>query len=338
MPAARAAARAVACGAHQGRGYADGADWLAQTTGTLRSEARAELETASSLEDMPATADAVSRGELSLKEAAQVARGETDNPGSETELVQLAQTKGLGAVKEEVRKRALEAKPAEDLAARQHRARFFRHWRDELGMVRFSGALAPTVGISIVNRLEAEAGRLRKAAGPGDREVTFDAHAADALVKMLDGQGRGHVTRADLVVVVDLDAFRRGHAHAGERCHIVGGGPVTVGFARDLAGDAFLKAVTHDGVRIEAVAHFGRHIPVELRTALELGAAPAFDGVSCSEPGCARRYGLEWDHIDPVAHNGPTSYENLGARCKPHHWEKTERDRQAGLFEPPQPP
>ena len=58
----------------------------------------------------------------------------------------------------------------------------------------------------------------------------------------------------------------------------------------------------------------------------------------CTEPGCNRRYGLEWDHVDPVAHNGPTSYDNLSARCKPHHWQKTEQDRQAGLFEPPPPP
>ncbi len=193
------------------------------------------------------------------------------------------------------------------------------------------------MGIGIVNRIEAEAGRLRKAAGPAGREEGFDAHAADALVKMLAGQGKGPGSRADLVVVVDLAAYRRGHAHPGETCHIVGGGPVTVDFAHGTFEDAFIKAVVHDGVRIETVAHFGRHIPVELRTALELGEPPDFDGVSCTEPGCNRRYGLEWDHVDPVAHNGPTSYENLRRTCKPHHWEKTERDRQAGLFEAPQP-
>ena len=335
---ARAAARAVACGAHQAAGFADGADWLAKTAGTSRAEARSDLETASSLEDMPATAAALGRGELSLKEAAEVARGEADAPGSEEELVDLAKSSGLGVLKDEVRSRALRARAAEDLAARQHRARYFRHWRDELGLVRFSGALPPTVGIGIATRIEAEASRLRRAAGPAGRDVRFEAHAADALVKMLQGQGKGPSSRADLVVVVDLAAYRRGHAHPGERCHIVGGGPVTVSFARDIADDAFLKALTHDGVKIETVAHFGRHIRAELRTALELGAPPGFDGVSCAEPGCNRRYGLDWDHADPVAHHGPTSYDNLQPRCKPHHWQKTEQDRQAGLFEAPQPP
>jgi hypothetical protein len=335
---ARAAARAVTCGAHKERGFADGADWLAQKTGSSRSEARTDLETAKSLEDLPATAGALAKGEVSMKEAAEVAKGEAARPGSEEELVGLAKSSGLGALKDEVRRRALEAQAAEDLSARQHRARYFRHWRDELGMVRFSGALPPTVGIGIANRIEAEAARLRRGAGPAGREASFDAHAADALVKMLAGQGRGPSPRADLVVVVDLAAYRRGHAHPGETCHIVGGGPVTVGFARELIDDAFVKAVTHDGVRIETVAHFGRHVPAELRSALELGGPPGFDGVSCTEPGCHRRYGLEWDHVDPVAHNGPTSYDNLQPRCKPHHWDKTEQDRQAGLFEPPQPP
>ena len=39
------------------------------------------------------------------------------------------------------------------------------------------------------------------------------------------------------------------------------------------------------------------------------------------------------DHIDPVANQGPTSYENLAARCYPHHREKTDRDRAAGLLD-----
>ena len=135
-----------------------------------------------------------------------------------------------------------------------------------------------------------------------------------------------------MVVVCDLGAYRRGHAHAAEPSHIVGGGPVPVSVARELAEDAFIKAVTHDGVAIDTVAHLGRHIPAELRTALELGPVPDFEGTSCVEAGCGRRYGLEWDHVDPRANGGPTSFVNLVPRCWPHHREKTERDRLAGLL------
>jgi hypothetical protein len=90
--------------------------------------------------------------------------------------------------------------------------------------------------------------------------------------------------------------------------------------------------VLHDGVAVHTVAHFGRHIKAELRTALNLGDPPGFEGVSCCEPECDRRYHLEWDHVDPVANHGPTSLVNLKPRCTPHHVEKTERDRAAGLL------
>src|SRR5262249_31104021 len=130
----------------------------------------------------------------------------------------------------------------------------------------------------------------------------------------------------------DVNAYRRGHTHDGEACHIVGGGPIPVGVVRALEEDAFLKAVLHDGVNIHTVAHFGRHRPAHLETALRLGAPPDFDRITCREDGCERRYGLEIAHVDPCANGGPTSLANLRPECKPHHWDKTERDRRAGLL------
>jgi hypothetical protein len=67
-------------------------------------------------------------------------------------------------------------------------------------------------------------------------------------------------------------------------------------------------------------------------TALELGAPPDFEGVTCAAEGCERRYGLQWDHIDPVANGGPTTFENIQPLCGHDHPEKTERDRKAGLL------
>lgn len=113
-------------------------------------------------------------------------------------------------------------------------------------------------------------------------------------------------------------------------CQAIGGGPLPVERVRELSRDAFIKAVLHDGVRVGTVKHFGRHITAELRTALELGGPPGFESAVCAELGCGRRYGLEWDHIDPLANGGATSYDNLAARCWPHHRDKTERDRAAG--------
>jgi len=60
-----------------------------------------------------------------------------------------------------------------------------------------------------------------------------------------------------------------------------------VSWVREVAADAFLKAVIHDGVAIQTVAHFGRHIGAELRGALELGAPPASRGSRARSPAAA---------------------------------------------------
>jgi hypothetical protein len=329
---ALAAARAGECGAHRQKGFADTADWLARALGTSTVEAKAELDTVRALGEMPDTRAAVAAGELSLAQAHELARTEAECPGSEAELLPVARGESLKTLKEKAKKRRLGAMDPEELHARQHKERFLRHWRTDLGMVGFAGALPPEVGLPFVNRIDAETDRLRRAAKRDGTNEAREAHAADAMLKLADGAGGGKARSADLVIVCDLRAYRRGHAHPGEPCHLFGGGPVPVSRVRELAGDAFLKAVFHDGTRIETVVHYGRHIKAELRTALELGAAPDFDGVRCIEAECDRRYRLEWDHVDPRANWGPTSYDNLEPRCYPHHREKTARDRKAGLL------
>jgi hypothetical protein len=322
----RAAARAAECGAHRDRGDASAADWLARAGGSTSGQAKAALETVKKVEECPATQTALCAGEVSLAQAGEIA----SVPDHEAELLALARTSGLGAVKDAARKRRLAGIDPEELAARQQAAREFVHWKDGLGMVRFRGALPPSVGVSLVNRLDAETGRECRAARREGRFESRAAHAADAFVRMTKGAGKGKSRGADLVIVEDLRAYRRGHAHPGEVSHIIGGGPIPVRVAREMAKDAFLKVVIHDGVRIHTVAHLGRYRPAELDTALALGRPPDFDGVTCAEAGCDRKYGLQWDHEDPVANGGVTRHDNLQPLCYDHHAEKTERDRKAG--------
>ena len=323
---ARAAARAARAGEHRRRGFADVQDWLSSRTGSTMGKARAEMETAREAEKHPAIADALRQGEVSLSQAEEVVRVEREVPGSAEALLEVARRSGLGQLREEARKVTLGSLAPEDLERRQHQARHFRHWRDALGMVCFSGALHPDVGVGIANRIDAEAARLRREVGPEGKSEPFEAHAADALVKLLQGQGEGS-GRTEVVIVVDLSAYRRGHAHPGELSHIVGGGPVPVRSVKEVMKDAFVKAVVHEGVKVLRVKHFGRHMKAEIRTALELGQPPGFEGAKCSLPGCDRRYGLEWDHVRPFSRHGPTSYDNMQPLCKPHHWEKTQRDK-----------
>ncbi len=325
-----AAARAAAQGAHKDDGVADPATWLARQAGTTGKQARRSLALAGDLEAHPKTKDALLAGSVSLEQAREILAAEAALPGQEEELLALAEHSDLGQVREVARERRLSSINPANLHRAQHAARSLRHWRGDLGMIRIEAALPPEAGIPLVNRIEREALRLRaEARRQGDRE-SFSAYAADAFLALVAGAAPGSGGRTDLVVVCDLFAWRRGHAHEGEVCHIVGGGPIPVGLAHELSKDAFLKCVLHDGKTIQVVSHHGRRYTAELKTALDLGPVPEFSGRACAD--CKRRWGLEYDHEDPIAHTGPTSLDNVVARCWPCHAEKTERDRRAGLL------
>jgi hypothetical protein len=118
-------------------------------------------------------------------------------------------------------------------------------------------------------------------------------------------------------VVVDHGALVRGDVTPGERCEIPGVGPVSVQWARQLLGDAFVTAVVKKGTDITTVAHFGRHIPAELQTAMIVG------GRECEVEGCHHRGYLERDHTVDHALGGPTAAENLGWLCYVHHLRKS---------------
>jgi hypothetical protein len=313
-------------------GSADAAQWLALQSGQTVGGARSEIETVEALEDCPATKRAVESGDVSLAQAKEIASANRANPGSEGGLLEVARNSPMSTLRDEARRKRHEGVDAEELHQRQVAARTFRWWRNDIGNIAFAGEVPPEQGVGFVNRLDAETDRFFRAE-PRDARESRDRYAADAFVKMIEsGGGKGKANRADVVLVIDLRAWRRGRAGADEVCHVIGGGGVPLPVARELAADAFFKAVIHDGENILTVAHFGRKMSAELRTALDLGPAPAFEGLTCCEMECGRKHGLQWDHIDPVANDGRTSYANLTPRCGAHHLQKTERDRAAGLL------
>jgi HNH endonuclease len=335
-----ALARAARAGAHRERGFKDGAAWLARQSGSTGTQAREALQTARRLDECPDTKQALLAGHISLAQAQEITRAESETQGAEAELLALARRSDLSQLRDRARQhRQAHVDPAA-LRRRQWQLREFRHWQDRDGMIRFAGGLPPETGLPFVRRIEAVALRCRRTArAKGDSTEPFEAQAATALAQLVAGaagaggsEGSGRSGPVELVLVCDLFAWRRGHTHPGEVCHITGGGPIPVEVAKELAGDAFVKAVLHDGVEIRTIKHFGRHLPAPLRTALDLGPVPEFTGRACAD--CGSRWGLQYDHINPVANHGPTEYANLEARCYKDHQIKTEQDRQAGLLAP----
>jgi hypothetical protein len=340
---ARLAARAVDCGEHVRAGQPNAGEWLSRITGVGRDQARDELVTAVAVDAQPALATALARGALSMRQGHEIAVTEAEVPGSTSGLVGQAEGSGLKWLKDECRRRREAAADPEDLLSRQRKARRVRTWKDALGMVRISCAFAPLEGLPLLKRLQAETDRLFRASRrAGDDETISEQLAADALMNLLSpessgssGTARSKASKpsAELVIVADIASLLMGTTQPGGTCHVLGGGPIPVSEALALATDAFIKCVTHDGVRIHSLVHYGRRkkLPAVVASALRLGAPPLFHGPACGDR-CGCELGLEIDHVESVAAGGPTSFANSDVKCAPSHKAKTSRERAAGLF------
>jgi len=313
----------------------DNAEELARMAGTSVGKAKATVETAKGLKSGDEVSSAFATGDISFDQAAEIAKAEKAKPGSAAELLKTAATESFQVLRESARKVVLEAEQRRGLGDRQREARSARSYADELGMINFHLRLQPHVGTPIVNRAEAEAQRLFKAAKKEQRQEPFERHLADAYAAMLSGSSvKGNPRRAELVVLVSHDVAKRGwkDVRDGEMCKIPDLGPVPPEVAREIAEDAFLTGLFYDGKDLRNIKRWTRSTPVEVKLALQLGKPPEFDGIKCVD--CGKRFRTEDDHVDPHCGGGPASADNLDPRCKPCHKAKTERDRKAGKLRP----
>jgi hypothetical protein len=115
---------------------------------------------------------------------------------------------------------------------------------------------------------------------------------------------------------IDVAALQRGKALDGELCEIAGIGPVPVGVARRLLGDAVVKLVVTKGTDVVNVTGLGRGPTAAQRIAL-LWQSP-----SCSNEACARSF-VQIDHRQPWAEAHETRLGNLDPLCPHCHRLKT---------------
>ena len=313
----------------------DDAAEVARMTGTSIGRAKQTVETAKRLRDSDEVSGALRSGDISFDQAAEIARAEEARPGAASELLPVAQEEAFHVLREKARKVVLEAEQHRGLVKRQREARTTRTFTDELGMIDIHMRLEPHVGVPIVSRAEAEAARRFRAAKKEGRHEPFDRHLADAYAEMLSGSGvKGPAKRPELVVLVSHEVATRGwtDVREGEICQIPGVGPVSPQVAKEIAQDAFLSGVFYDGKDLRHFKRWSRHIPIEVRIALELGPPPTFDGIRCAR--CGNRFRTEMDHVEPHVAGGLASAEDLEPLCWPCHQLKTEEDRRAGKLKP----
>jgi hypothetical protein len=295
------------------------AETVERLVGLGRSEARRVIEVAAHLRSLPGTAAALRSGRLSTRQAELIVAAAADDPSLERELLRVAERGTIPLRDAAIALRAAREDQAAR-SARQHAARSFRTWTNVDGMVEGHFTVTPELGGAICARIDQMTRkRFRDARRSGVPE-SLDAYAADAFAEAVLGDPAG-ATGGGITthVVIDHEALVRGRALEGETCAIPGVGPVNVEWVRELLGSAFVTAIVKKGRDITTVAHFGRHIPAELRTAMLVS------GRECSVAGCNGREYLELDHcVIDYAKRGPTARWNLAWLCSIHHKRKTQ--------------
>jgi hypothetical protein len=310
---AKAAKRVADATAPAEGGARAGTALVARSLGTGVGEVRAAIATATRLQGLPATDDAVRAGTLSSTQAHMIAEAASANPDSEHELLAAAK-RGLVPLKDACIAARARAEDPDQRRKRQQGERGLRMWTDTDGMVAGRFRLTPEVGGQVKAAIDAQVQRIFRKRRAGLDHEPHEAYAADALAGFVLGTDEvPKGVSATVHVVIDHGALMRGGAVDGEVCEIPGVGPVDVAWVRELLGSAFLTAVIKRGKDILTVAHLGRHVPAEVRTALEVS------GHECDVEGCFNRGYLERDHTHDHAKGGPTAFWNLGWLCYPHH-------------------
>ena len=181
---ARAAARVAEANAWTAAGDPSAAVWLAKQSGTTVTDAKAQLETAGKLRELPRLDEAMRRGDLSAAKAATIADAASVNPAAEGELVELAGNESLQGLREASRRAKAAGDPDLDATYRRiHRERRLRAWTDGEGARNLAVRGPADVVAKIEGRLGVKADELfERARAEGRREpreaYVFDAFAA----------------------------------------------------------------------------------------------------------------------------------------------------------------
>jgi Domain of unknown function (DUF222) len=317
---AKAAKRVEDTAEHTRRLDRSAAELCARVTGVSSGEAKRAIEVAAKLEALPATDAAVRTGRLSARATDLIVSAASEHPEVEQELLQAA-ARGMVPLRDAVIAARARREDEAARAKRQNAARSFRMWPSADGMVEGHFKVTPQVGGAIKAVIEKGTGKRFRGARSSGVHESQDAYAADAFADAVVGEPAVGSKPGgwSAHVVIDHEALGRGHAIDGETCEIPGVGPVSVEWVRSLLGTAFVTAIIKKGKDITTVAHLGRHIPAELRTAMIVS------GRECSIEGCAGREYLELDHCEiDHANNGPTAWFNLTWLCSIHHTRKTQ--------------
>ncbi len=221
---ARCALRATTGKRHLDKGVPSPAAWLAERSGGRVGEAITEPRGAEAAAAHPGVAEALSSGEVSPDKAALLGEAAAEGIEPTQELLELARTADLRALRHRVEEERARRSSEEDLKTRNERlraGRSLRTWTSADGGVAGSFRLALSDAAGRLARLEVlRNDLLGDARRRGDHEP-LEAYAADALCALGQPGPTGAPTlapKARVLLRVDVTALRRGERGPVTRC------------------------------------------------------------------------------------------------------------------------
>jgi hypothetical protein len=285
------------------------AKWVEWQTGVTPGRAADVVKLASRASELPHTMAALEAGELSVDQAAAVARYVPARfDASAARVASCCTVRQLRQALPWYR----DPKPADERP--DHEDRSVATGTDERGW-RIGGRLSDAEGAIVDQALKAMHEDLQRQARADAPEGTEPEPItlADALVSLAEtALQAGEAARPGTdryLVHVHLEAGRDGTVEL--MTHL--GTPLPDGQRRHLLCDTSLRALVHDGTTPLGPGRKTRHINRRLRRVIE------HRDRGCAAPGCGRTHGLEIHHIWHWEDGGPTETWNLIALCGYHH-------------------
>jgi hypothetical protein len=311
---AQAAARVAETSVWKRSGERSAAHELAKKNGTSVAQARDAIETGRRLRDLPATADAVCRGDISMEQASLVAGTAEADPDTEGLLLETTRSASIGELRETCARVKANACDREVRRRRIHDQRGIRSWVDGSGTGHLHLNDNPERVAEIMAGLAPTRDQLFKQARKEGRRERPEAYGADALYQVVcRPRAAAKATgTTKMLVRVDLEKLV-GRAQTGEEvCEIAGYGPIAVSAVHEMleTGDPFLAAIVTKGEEITGVAHLGRRPTAHQRSALE------WLYPTCAAEGCNALTYLEVDHRDDWATTHRTVFDLLDRLCR----------------------
>jgi hypothetical protein len=305
---------------------------VATTLGLPESTAAQRIDDAEMLCDfLPATLDALTRGDLTYRHAQAVVRQARTLPETARGDFEVAALSNVHrqtptqlssharVVRERMHPESIDLRHRE---AREQRAVWLEKERD--GMASLVCHLPAVAATAIDDTLD----QLGRALRSPDESRTHAQLRADSFVELLlhrDGDSdaimRARGITANIAVTVPVLTLL---GHSDEPGELHGYGPIDLETARELAAGApsFLRILTDPitGQRL-SVGRDRYKVPADIRAAVIL------DDVTCRFPGCTRNADrCDLDHVLDWAKGGESSLANLAALCRRHHTLKHNTD------------